>query len=273
VMSAIERWAARLTRHSTDSDLARLNADARAQVAVHPTLAAALRAGRLAGEYGEGLVDITMLDARLAAEAGAESAAPGRAAEWSMRPECHGSAMVARPAGLHFDLGGVGKGWIADRAAALLDWWPGSIVDADGDLAVVCAPGRCWEIGVADPRDAGADLATLRLSAAAGGPRTRWGVATSGVSVHRWTSGGLTRHHLIDPRTGRPAVTDVVQATVVAGSALRAESLAKAALIAGTGAGFALLERARVPGAILLTSAGEVLALPQTLQILANEPR
>jgi thiamine biosynthesis lipoprotein len=95
-------------------------------------------------------------------------------------------------------------------------------------------------------------------------------VATSGVSIHRWIVDGRPRHHLIDPRTGRPAVTDVVQATVIAGSALRAEALAKAAVIAGSFEGLALLGRARVKGAVLLTDRGEVMALPQTLALLGN---
>jgi len=95
-------------------------------------------------------------------------------------------------------------------------------------------------------------------------------VATSGVSVHRWTVDGRVRHHLIDPRSGLPATTDVVQATVIAGSALRAEVLAKAAVIAGSGAGLALLERARVQGAVILTDRGEVMALPQTLSLLGD---
>jgi thiamine biosynthesis lipoprotein ApbE len=62
----------------------------------------------------------------------------------------------------------------------------------------------------------------------------------------------------------------VVQATVVAGSALRAEALAKAAVIAGSVEGFALLERAHVRGAVILTDRGEALALPQTLALLGN---
>ena len=48
VVARIDRWAGRLTRHSPDSELSALNADPRAEVPVGPTLAAALRAGRLA---------------------------------------------------------------------------------------------------------------------------------------------------------------------------------------------------------------------------------
>jgi thiamine biosynthesis lipoprotein len=176
---------------------------------------------------------------------------------------------VRRPPGLHFDLGGVGKGWIADRALDLLDAWPSAVVDADGDLAVRVAPGRVWAVGVDDPRTPDTNLAVLHLGASANGAPTRWGVATSGTSIHHWHVGGEVRHHLIDPRTGRPAQTDVIQATVVAGSALRAEALAKAAVIAGSVYGLALLERAGVRGAVLLTTSGEVMALPVTLPLLA----
>ncbi len=270
-IARIDRWAARLTRHSPSSELSALNSDPRGEVAVRPTLAAALRAGRAASAQGEGLVDITLLDARLAAEGlslgqdAGPAVSPGH--DWRLAPGPRGSALVRRRPGLHFDLGGTGKGWIADRALGLLAQWPGAVVDADGDLAIRCAPGRSWEVAVTDPRTRDAQLAVLRLAAPAAYPG-RWGVATSGVSVHRWTVAGRPRHHLIDPRTGLPAVTDVVQATVVAGTALRAEALAKAAVIAGSAAGLALLERARVFGAIVLTERGEILALPQTLSLL-----
>jgi thiamine biosynthesis lipoprotein len=198
-----------------------------------------------------------------------ESGGISSAFEWSLVPGRRGSAIVRRPPGLRFDLGGIGKGWIADRALHLLAAWPSAVIDADGDLAIRCAPGRIWEVAVDDPRTPDTSLAVLRL-AAPGGLPARWGVATSGTSIHRWTVDGRSRHHLIDPRTGLPAVTDVVQATVVAGSALRAEALAKAAVIAGSVEGFALLERAHVRGAVILTDRGEALALPQTLALLGN---
>ncbi len=272
----IELWAGRLTRHSDASELIALNSDPRSEVEVGPTLAAALRAGRTANEASEGLADITLLDARLAAEdpeAVSPRVTPAAVGEWpgewSLSRGARGTAKVRRPPGLHFDLGGVGKGWIADRAIEALAAWPSCVVDADGDMAIRCAPGRSWEIGVDDPRYPDALLATLHLGADGRVPE-RWGVATSGTSVHRWDVGGHVRHHIIDPRTHLPAVTDVVQATVVAGSALIAEALAKAVVIAGTVDGFALLERSRVLGAVVLTDRGETFALPNTLPLLAG---
>jgi FAD:protein FMN transferase len=273
VLARVDRWASRLSRHIVTSELSTLNADPRPSVTVRQTLAAALRAGMDAGELSHGFVDITLLDARLAAEGLLPASRTGRASSsWSLTFGQRGTAAVRRPSGVRFDLGGVAKGWLADRALDLLTWWPTALIDADGDLAVRCAPGHFWTVAIDDPRADEASLALLHLSAPDGRCPTRWGVATSGTSIHRWRRADEIRHHLIDPRTGAPAVTDVVQATVVCGSALRAEAFAKAAVISGSVEGLALLERAGVEGAVILTDRGETLALPSTL-VLLDAPR
>jgi thiamine biosynthesis lipoprotein len=59
-------------------------------------------------------------------------------------------------------------------------------------------------------------------------------VATSGTSKRSWIGrDGELAHHLIDPATGRPAFTGIVQATALAPSGVEAEALAKAALLSG----------------------------------------
>jgi thiamine biosynthesis lipoprotein len=232
-------------------------------------------------------VDVALLDARLAAELGDEAAAgagavgiagtsgaaanPGgvRAAgrgAWSLTVGRHRSGVVARPPGLRFDLDGVGKGWIADRALAVLGP-AGAIVDADGDIAVRAAPGDAWEVAVGDPRD---DTRALAVLALPGGPFGRsFGVASSGTSVHHWGPAGARRHHLIDPATGAPARTDVVQATVIATTAREAEAYAKAIVIRGAAAGLDLVERSGAGGAIVLLEDGRTVALPRTTRYLA----
>lgn len=270
VLSRMIRWADRLSRHLDTSELSALNADPRAAVTVGPTLGAVLCAGLDAGQESVGLVDIALLDARLAAEGLADGPPAGTAPrEWSIARGPRRTAVVHRAPGVRFDLGGVAKGWLADRGLDLLSAWPSAVIDADGDLAVRCAPGQLWAVALDDPRTDGAALAVLHLAAPRDGQAVRWGVATSGTSVHRWRHGDRVHHHLIDPRTSAPAITDVVQATVVCGSALRSEALAKTAVIAGSVDGMALLERAGVQGAVILTERGETLALPQTLALLA----
>ena len=61
--------------------------------------------------------------------------------------------------------------------------------------------------------------------------------ATSGIGRRSWTGpGGRPAHHLIDPSTGLPAYTGVVQATAIAPTAAEAEYRAKAALMSGPAA-------------------------------------
>jgi thiamine biosynthesis lipoprotein len=271
VAGRIGAWAGRLTRFSPDSDLSALNRRAgAAESAVRPTLWAVLCRSLSLAERTEGLIDVGMLGARLAAEAGDDP--PAAPAPWSVQPSPRGG-VVRREGPVRFDLDGVGKGWIADRALDLLRHYPAALVDADGDIAVRPGKGDAWTLAVADPTSGGHDIVVLDL----GGHRSpgRLGVATSGTSVHRWQTGGGERHlidprhHLIDPRTGRPAVTDVVQATVVAESALVAEALAKAIVISGSEEGLDLAERAGARGEVLMLDSGEVIASPRTLEWLA----
>jgi thiamine biosynthesis lipoprotein len=146
------------------------------------------------------------------------------------------------------------------------------VVDGDGDVAIRLDPGVAWAFGVADPRLEAHDLAVLRLTGRVGGSRRddgRFGLATSGTSVHRWDRAGGPTHHLIDPRTGRSAETDIVQATVLARTAREAEALAKSVVILGLAGGYALLDRVGVDGAILLTEQAEVVIHPSTARWLA----
>jgi len=269
VVRRVDRWAARLTRFSATSHLAILNADpARPTMSVRPTLAAVLDWTERATDLARGLLDVTLLDERLAAERGSMirlSAGPtDPALRWHLVRGPRGGT-VMRHGACRFDLDGVAKGWIADRALDLLRDYPAALVDADGDIALRLDADVQWDVGVADPRDPdGEDLALLLLEdhAFAG----RFGIATSGTSIHRWPTGpdGHARHHLIDPRTRRPAVTDVVQATIIAGTAREAEVLAKAAVIAGSSAAIELLQAAAIEGALLLLAGDRVVTLPGT---------
>jgi thiamine biosynthesis lipoprotein len=281
VARRIEAWVARLTRFTDTSELAQLNASVRDAVEVGPTLGAVLRWGAEAERRTGGIVDVTLLDARLAAEdatqlgspdVGHDAAARSRRKQtesWTIGPQRR-APVVHRRAGVRFDLDGVAKGWIADRALGLLDGWPAAIVDADGDVAIAAGPGTEWQVAIEDPFDRDAvPLATLHIRSV--GPwRERLGVATSGTTVHRWAVGsGRPRHHLIDPRTGRPAASDLVQATVVAPSAAEAEILAKAAVILGSHAGAAFLDRSNASFGLLVREDGTTLEVSSDEKVAA----
>jgi thiamine biosynthesis lipoprotein len=278
VAGRVRAWAAMLTRHDPASQLMRLNGDPRSPVAVGPTLSAALRWALDAGELTNGVVDASLLDARLRAEHGSAVApaatdlplpAQTRAGRrWDVAAEGrHRSGTVTRAPGIRLDLDGVAKGWLADRALSRLRW-PGALVDADGDIAVRAAPGESWDVGIGDPRDDAAILGILALPGGLVGARS-YGVATSGTSVHRWGSAGDTRHHLIDRATGAPARSDVVQATVLAWSAREAEAYAKTIVILGAAQGLDLVEHSDALGAVVLLDNGQTIALPRTSRFLA----
>jgi thiamine biosynthesis lipoprotein len=158
------------------------------------------------------------------------------------------------PPGAGLDLGGVAKGWAADRAVERLAAFGPALVDIGGDIAVSGpqANGNDWPIAVASPLNPDEDLALLRMP--------QGGVATSGRDFRRWQQGGVWRHHIIDPRTGRPAETDVLSATVVASSALEAEIASKAALILGSQAGLTWLDARPTLAGLLVLANGQMLS-------------
>ena len=129
------------------------------------------------------------------------------------------NAAIELDPGVHIDLGGIGKGYAAERAAEILAVAGPCLVNAGGDIAV---RGGSWPIGV---ETADGSL-TLELS---GG-----GLATSGRDRRAWKRAGRELHHLIDPRTGAPAESDILRVTVVAGDAVEAEVAAKDLFLSGS---------------------------------------
>ncbi len=115
-----------------------------------------------------------------------------------------GSTIEIEP-GYRLDLGGIAKGYAADRACALLADAGPCIVNAGGDLAIHCTPEQgVWPVAVEVP---GAPV-TLGLGSGA--------LATSGRDHRRWRRGGVELHHLVDPATGLPAVTSLLRVTAFA---------------------------------------------------------
>jgi len=145
-----------------------------------------------------------------------------------------GRREILLPEGIGIDSGGLGKGWAADRVAALLG--RPCLVDCGGDIAALGAPPGldAWYIAVQDPFRPDEDVAVLAL-------RDR-GVATSSTLKRRWRTDAGMAHHLIDARTGLPSQTDVAAVSVVAPNATLADFHAKVALLQGLKAGLAYVE-------------------------------
>jgi thiamine biosynthesis lipoprotein len=151
---------------------------------------------------------------------------------------------------MRLDLGGTAKGWSADIAARLLGRLGPSVVDIGGDIAIGGRAREPWPIAVANPNGSEpVDVVMLM----------RGGIATSGRDFRRWRRGAVEQHHIIDPRTGAPAKTDVWTATVIATSALDADVTAKRVFLDGSAAGLSWIESRPDLAAIVVCDDGRVL--------------
>jgi len=143
---------------------------------------------------------------------------------------------IYKPVGVRLDLGGMGKGWTVDRAADSLQGLGPFLINAGGDIFAYQTPAgqKGWPIDLIHPLEPARFMARLHLHHRA--------LATSTIAKRRWQHNGHLMHHLIDPRTGRPAQTDALSVTVVADRTMLAEVQAKVALILGAEQGLAYLQ-------------------------------
>jgi thiamine biosynthesis lipoprotein len=259
----------RLSRFLPTSELSALNADARRTVPASPLLRSAVRAGLWAAAFSRGLVDPCLLDALEAAgyarsyERGDEinrpcgpfrAARPHPAARWRQVRVDADAGTITRPPGLRLDLGGTGKGHVADLVARhfaeCCDW----VVDAGGDIRV----GGARTIQVAHPLDE-QPAAQLDVRDCA--------VATSSVVSRAWLrADGRPAHHLLDPRSGRPVRTGLLSATAIAPTTVEAETVAKVALLRGGAAARAALAGR---GGVLVHEDGTVETLALSREVAA----
>jgi FAD:protein FMN transferase len=241
VRNFIEASERRFTRFSEHSELSALNRSAGTWFQASSDLFEVVGTALLYFHKTNGLFDPSILPSLQNAgyinsmdEIRRTGSVPQPAHHLPALPSTFASAQLNRntnsirlPAGSQIDLGGIAKGWIAERAAKLLNQYSTACaVNAGGDMFLIGYPeGQdFWEIGLEDPRNPQEDISVLFAQEGA--------VATSSVVKRAWKQGNVSRHHLIDPRTSEPANTRWLSVTVMAPHAATAETFAKAFLIA-----------------------------------------
>jgi len=242
-MRELERLEQSWSRFRPDSDLSLLNGSQNEWVAVPPLLVLALERAAQLWDATQGAFDPTILPALEAvgydrsfdAMTKDDPAPPARGAVPGFdHVDLDAAAHRARLRGVRLDLGGIGKGLAADLIAeGLVDRGARSaLVSLGGDMRVAGdAPEGGWMIPVERPD--GSTWFTHPLACGA--------LVQSTCSLRAWTRGGHRVHHIIDPRTTAPALTDVDTAVVAGAEAWWAEGFAKAAIILGRVRGLALL--------------------------------
>jgi thiamine biosynthesis lipoprotein len=245
VRRQLREWHVRFSRFDPSSELSLVNRDPRERVDVTKTMARLAEAVVDSARQTGGLVDGTLVEEIESAgyEMDLEGslslrellllgpprtpAAASPLGRWGEISVDTTRGVITRPPGLRFDSGGLAKGLFADLAAERLADHGAFAVDCGGDLRLGGADGSLRTVDVASPFEDG----VLHSFELAGG-----GIATSGIGKRSWIGrDGLPAHHLLDPGTGRPAFTGIVQATALAPTALEAEMLAKVAILSGPG--------------------------------------
>lgn len=229
-------------RFRPDSDLSRANAGAGGWVAVDPVLVAAVTAACAAAEDTDGLVHPLLgrnlvelgYDRDFAALAAVEddrvpaqlwpTTAPGRDRWREIGLDADGAIRV--PAGTALDLGATGKAWAADViATAFAEQLGGpALVSLGGDLAIAVPDGQPWPVAISTHPDGPVET-TIALD--------RGGLATSSTRVRRWSRRGTDLHHLLDPRTGRPAPEVWRTVTATGPTCTAANTASTAAVVLG----------------------------------------
>lgn len=180
------------------------------------------------------------------------------------------------------DLGGVAKGYIADDLADLFIAHSvgrfvinlgGNVVvrggrPADASARPPVAAGSPWRIGIINPLDPAHNRAIVDMADGS--------VVTSGIHERRFTKGGVTYHHILDPATGMPVKTDLTSATIIAPRSMDCDGYSTTALMLGARDAIDFVES--LPGieAVLIDEADEVWwtsGIEERLSLVPTLPR
>lgn len=138
---------------------------------------------------------------------------------------------VYLPEGFGLDLGGIAKGYTADRVLETLRncGIETAVISLGGNVAFMGQKpdGTLWSIGIENPDKSGTYLGTLQF---AGGDQH---VVTSGGYERNFEEEGVTYHHILDPETGYPAESELLSVTIAAGTGAMADAFSTALFVMG----------------------------------------
>jgi thiamine biosynthesis lipoprotein len=242
-LDLIDELESQLTVYRDDSEVSRLNATAHlGPVEVEPGLFGLLERAVALGQATGGAYDVTagalsvawgffrgprrVPDPATLADARARTGQDYLRLDPSLR-----TVAFDRP-GVVINLGSIGKGYAIDRAVDVIrdHWWPTTALVHGGRsslYALGSPPGRFgdrWEIAVRNPLRPESPLGVVRL-------RNR-GLGTSGTDFQKFEAAGRVFGHILDPRTGEPALGPA-GVTVLAPTAADADALSTAFYLLG----------------------------------------
>lgn len=149
-----------------------------------------------------------------------------------------GDSRLFLPEGMQLDLGAVGKGLGMSELTSLLEGQStitGAVISLGGSILTYGSKpdGSSWRVGIIDPFDRSSNIGILSLNG-------QWCISTSGDYERYVEVDGVRYHHILDPKTGAPAVSQVRGVTVLLKDGLFSDGLSTACFILGPREGMAL---------------------------------
>ncbi|MDQ6661508.1 MAG: FAD:protein FMN transferase [Chloroflexota bacterium] len=271
VRTLFTEWEQTLSRFLPESELSQLNQHAGTPTAVSDLLYSVLATALNAAQATQGVYDPALLDqlvqlgydrsfddlpaVQFSPIIPGEPGGGWRGIRVDTLRQC-----VTLPVGIQLDFGGIAKGMAVDAALERLqqNGVSSAMVNAGGDLAVLGLPPAAEQWPIAVP---GRERYwTIPLHSGA--------VATSGIAHRHWWQGQTLRHHLLDPRTGLPAQSDLWSVTVVADRCEQVEVAAKVAFILGSRQGAAFLRKHQIAGLLVRTDGTWETVAPWPVQLM-----
>ncbi len=260
--AACSRYENLLSKTIATSDISRINAANGQSVAVDPETWEIIRRAKEISAMTDGAFSITV--APLSAMwdfTGGTNKMPTDAARTAALPLVNDQAIqlgegytVTLPAGMMIDLGGIAKGYIADKAAELMRGRVyGAILSLGGNVYVIGdkPDGSKNSIAIQNPFDTTAAYMGIVYT-------KNCSVVTSGTYERFFEKDGVRYHHILDPKDGLPARSDLVSATFVMESSMTADALATACIVMGSEKSLALANEHGFD-ALFITNQGELL--------------
>ena len=158
--------------------------------------------------------------------------------------------------GAAIDLGGIAKGYAADRCVALLQQSDATaLLSLGGNIQTYGAKpdGTPWTIGIADPQQPEQAVASVAVT----GTKA---LVTSGGYQRYFEADGVTYHHIIDPKTGRPAESGLASVTILADSGTMADAYSTALFVMGLEDAVDFWRAEQSFEAVFITTDGEIYA-------------
>ena len=252
--SMLERYDKLFSATNKDSELYNLNASGKGTV--DSELARVIETALKYSKISEGRFDITVSPLKEVWGFGKSPKVPTKSQIETALQKVNYKAVkvdgnMVDLGGAKLDLGGIAKGYIADKLAELyIEMDVDGIINLGGNIMLPRMRKKPYKIGITDPKNTDEIIATLSVNSGA--------VVTSGTYERNFTENGKTYHHVLDTKSGYPVKSGIASATVLSSSATDADALSTILICLGGNEGLKLINSLENTEAILITDSGEI---------------